>query len=212
MLAAVLLAGCTLPTRESLALRGPVYQPANIYREPGGLPAGFKRVALLPLTLSDSNPAMEAGGVTMDQALRLELQKTHAFELVPVSPGQLRQLTGKAAWKPSDRLPANFFEKLRATTSCDGVLFSHLTRYHPYPPQVVGWRLQLVDATTVRILWSADETFDASQDTVARGAQRYQMEHPAEAAPAASAATVLTSPTRFGQYATATLLGTLPGR
>jgi hypothetical protein len=212
LVAGAALAGCALPTLESLALRGEIYKPANVYGESGRLPATFKRVAVLPVTSAGSTPTAESGRDLMEQVLVQALIQAGPFEAILIQPGQLRQWTGQAEWRASDRLPANFFERLREATACDGVMFCHLTQYRPYPPQAVGWRLELVDATSPRVLWSVDELFDASNETVSRGAQRYQLAHPADVPSAASAASVLDSPSRFGRYAASTLVGTLPGR
>jgi hypothetical protein len=201
LLAAACAAGC--------AFQGKPYEPANIYRDSGRLPGTLKRVAVLPVTLAETTTAAQSGREPMQRVLLQELIQSGAFEAVGLPPAQLRQLTGQEAWRPDDRFPADFFERLRAATSCDAVLFCHLTRYHPYPPLAIGWRLQLVDAASPRVLWSADELFDASDAAVARGAQQYQRSHPTDPA---SAGGGLTSPSRFGRYVAHALVATLPAR
>jgi hypothetical protein len=144
--------------------------------------------------------------------LTTELEKTKRFEVVVLSTEQMKQLTGQGVWKTEDALPPDFFTRLRASTSCDGVMFSQITRYQAYQPLMVGWKLTLVDKTGAEILWSADEVFDAGNPEVANGARAYYTQHIHGEAPLSDSGTILRAPSQFGEYSVSLLFSTLPDR
>jgi hypothetical protein len=161
----------------------------------------------------------------LETVLYAELEKSGRFEVIPVSGEQLREWTGQASWRADEQLPLNFLERLRDGTGCDAVMFSQLIRYQPYEPLAVGWKFALVekretvlDATAApksavpEILWSADEVFDAGDVGVANAARAYYSQHLRNEAPLSDPATVLGSPSRFGQYTLNALFATLPDR
>jgi hypothetical protein len=223
LLAASLLAGCrALPQLPAQVQDlGPVYKPTNIYRRTNLLPAEVRRVAVFPLTTTTSSSAfLQAGVETLEPLLYAELEKAKRFEVIPVTPQQMKQWTGQDSWRSDEQLPPDLFERINAGTGCDAILFCQLTRYQPYPPLAVGWKFSLVQnpKTVVaapgnphpQILWTADEVLDAGDPPVATGARAYYSQHLRNDAPSADPATMLSSPTRFGQYTLATLLATLP--
>ena len=224
VLAVCLATGCStvsssLPT--AVQDLGPDYKPTNIYRRANALPNHVRRVALLPLTTTSSTPYLEAGVEALEPLVYSELEKTKRFEVIPVTPDQLKQWTGQTGWRTDEALPQDIFKKLAEATGCDAVLFCQLTRYQPYQPLAVGWKFSLVeniaDATApsgmkAQILWSVDEVLDSGEPTVATGARNYYTQHLRNEAPSADASTMLSSPVRFGQYTLGTLLGTLPAR
>jgi hypothetical protein len=132
--------------------------------------------------------------------------------LVLVTPEQLRQWTGQPAWRDDEVLPQDFFLRLREATGCDAVFFSHLTRFYPYPPVAVGWKLSLVEAGGAQTVWKADDLFDAGDVTVANAARYYSVEHVHIEGPADDPAVTLGSPSRFGQFTLSALMATLPQR
>jgi hypothetical protein len=220
----LLISGCVhIP--QSLDEVGPRYKPTNIYRQSDLLPPRIHRVAILPLTTPNSTALLAAGVEGFETVLYAELEKTGRFEIIPVSGEQLREWTGQSRWKADEQLPRNFLERLREGTGCDAVLFCQLIRYQPYEPLAVGWKFTLVDkgdaasgVTTspkdpaARILWSADEVFDAGDVEVATAARVYYSQHLRDEAPLADSSTVLGSPSRFGQYTLNALFATLPRR
>ena len=67
-------------------------------------------------------------------------------------------------WKcrgAEDRLPTDFFERLRQATGCYAVMFVSLTTFQAYPPLQVGWKARLVDCQQELPLVVVDEVFDA---------------------------------------------------
>src|SRR5216117_1853133 len=170
------LAGCaTVPFLNQATI--PSYKPANVYREEAFLPPNIKRVVVLPLTTLTDEAATDYGRDTLEPVLLGELGRSRQFELVEVSPEELRLLTGRSAWSGEELLPQDFFERLRAKLGVDAVLFCRLTQYRAYEPLAVGWRLKLVDADEPHILWAVDEVFDARVPEVAAAARRYAQQH-----------------------------------
>ena len=208
----VLLGGCAaMPAKTRMAL-GPSYEPGNVFVSSTTLPASVRRVAVLPLAVIGTGRNLEAGRETLAPILQAELARSSRFELIPVTGNQLRSWTGRSVWTITAQLPAEFLVRIREETGCDAVLFSQLNRYDPYPPLAVGLTLHLVEAELPRVVWAVDEMLDASDPTVATGAQRFAARHPTEASPLFDSRDVLRSPRRFGQYAAYTLVNTAPAR
>jgi hypothetical protein len=227
LMAAWLAAGCSstylsspyLPTQ--VQDLGPGYKPSNIYLRAPALPADLKRVALLPLTTTTPTQFLEAGAESLEPILYAELEKSKRFELVPVSREQLRQWSGEPGWRADEPLPPDLFEKIRSATACNAVMFSQITRYQPYQPVAVGWKFSLIEtpvksietkAAKSAIIWSADEVLDSGDPAVATSARNYYTQHLRNEAASADVSTMMSSPTRFGQYTIATLLATMPER
>lgn len=192
---------------------GPSYEPTNIYRSNEPLPVHLKQVAVLPLATTTGDSNTEFGKERLEPLLFKELNKTGRFELLRVSPQQLKEWTGGTAWTGDEKLPANFLKMLRQKTGCDGVVFSHLTYYKPFEPQAIGWRLKLVNAhNSPEIIWAADELFDAGTEPVMNAARRYYKDNLMTGDPLSHSKTILTSPSQFAQYTLQALLTTLPAR
>lgn len=221
---ALLLAGCAnFPTH--VYELGPAYKPENVYRRADLMPPQIRRVAVLPLTIPTSTAWLTAGVENLQPIVHAELEKSERFEIIPVTPEQLREWTGQSLWKADEPLPLTFFNRLREATGCDAVLFCQLVRYQPYAPLAVGWKFSLVErwetpkdapagskASGPLILWSADEVFDAGDVSVANAARSYYSQHLRDEAPGSDASTILGSPSRFGQYTLNALFNTLPER
>ena len=171
-----------------------------------------KRVALLPVTTITEDATLQFGRETLEPVLLQEFTRCRQFELVPVTAGQLRLMTGQDTWTAEERLPADFFEKLKDRFGVDAVVFARLTQYRPYEPVSVGWRLKLLEVEQPHILWAIDEVFDSRQPRVAAGARRFAKENPEAPGLASEVEGVLTSPRRFGQYTVNSAVATMPGR
>jgi hypothetical protein len=207
----ILLTGCATPQFLS-DLSTPSYAPSNVHRDQSFLPTYVRRVAVLPLTTLTDEASMDFGRDSLWPVLLEELGRSRQFELVAVPPEELRLLTGRSGWSGEEKLPADFFEKLKDKLGVDAVLFSRLTQYRAYEPLAVGWRLKLLDAEVPRILWAVDEVFDARVAEVSVAARRYARDHPDAAASLNDPQNVLLSPRRFGQYTTSAVVATMPGR
>lgn len=206
----LLTAGCKT-TRLAEPVAGPGYQPANVYQNFRHLPADLRRVAVLPAT-SEATSAAAAGSDTLGPIIAEELGKTRKFELIIVTPAQLRAWTGRAHWRAEEELPADFLRVLQAQLGCDGVLFTRITQFRPYPPLAVGLSLKLAEASTGDLIWATDEVFDASEPAVVNSARRYQQTREQLPASLADSRSILNSPSTFGRFAAGSVLTTLPAR
>lgn len=184
------------------------FVPDNLQQLTPWLPPALRRVAILPLTATDQDLAPETRA-QLEQLLPIELNRTEQFEVVQVTPGQLRRWTGRSRWGVTDSLPADLLKRIQSQLECDAVVFAHLTAYRPYPPLVMGWKLHLVDAREGQVWWASDVIYDAGDERVAHSAVQYEREFQTGRLPTADPATILRSPGRFGQYTLATSLGTL---
>jgi len=208
--AAWLLAGCDMPKIHTpLEAR---YKPSNIYSNSPILSFEIKRVAVLPMTVLQSTEAFQAGVDSLQPLLGTELDKTKRFELIAVTPEELHRWTGQRIWRADEQLPPEFFDRLREETGCQAVLFDQLTRFQPYQPIEVGWKLTLVAIRERQIFWAADEMFDAGDEAVANAARVYESGHITTQSPIPDPNAILNSPSRFGQYTLHALFATLPQR
>jgi hypothetical protein len=209
--AAGLGAGCATQPVADIPV-GTAYQPANIHQAGATLPLSFRRVAVLPVWVPADRGELAAGREALDIVLRTELGRAARFELVWISPADLQHWTDRDSWSAAQDLPPMLVRRLQEQFGCDGALFAEVTHFHAYPPLRVGWNFKLLDFDSARILWAADEIFDAGEPSVVIGARRYHLAHSHQPGPLKDSRGILLSPRRFGHYATETLLATLPGR
>lgn len=212
LLAALLgTAGCqTGPLNDPILGSG--YQPGNVYTSFDQLPVSLRRVAVLPLTCDPKTTELEYGRQVLDAVLSEELGKTKKFELIKVSPEQLRIWTGRPAWRAEEKLPADLLKALKEELDCDAVLFSRLTQYRAYPPLTVGFSLKLAEVATTEFVWVVDEIFDASEPSVVNSARRYQLTREQLPSGLSDSRSILNSPSGFGRYAANSVFQTLPAR
>jgi hypothetical protein len=204
---------------------------ANVFVASPVLPASLRRVLILPMACERPDSDLSGGCQTLDPVLQAELIKTGKFEIVVADPETLRSCTGRLSWNGEEVLPPGFFDSLRSVYGCDAVLFSDLTEFRSMAPLAIGWRLKLADAGTGKILWAADDIFDASNANVAKGAQQFEKSqqphhnftynvysffawcvHTPTRTALDDQWNILHSPRLFGDYCAGTLLATLPQR
>ena len=211
--AAMVLSGCRSTTKQLTdPIIGPSYAPSNYYRKTEELPLSLRRVAVLPMTFSETAEAADAVEELLQSALLAEFNKAGKFEILVIRPDQLQQWTGKPRWNYQEALPADFLKRIAQQTGSDALLFVHLSNYHPYRPIVLGWRMHLLTALHGDVIWSIDEIFDAGEESVSNAARRYSREHLRNHPTLEESRAILLSPRRFAQYTLAAVAGTLPGR
>jgi len=203
--------GCARPPFLAQAMT-PSYQPSNVFQEEPFLPANIRRIAVLPMSSLTEDADTAFGRDTLSPVLMSELSRVRQFELVAVSTDDLRLLSGRSVWNPEDKLPVEFFERLKDKYGVDAVLFSRLTLYRAYEPLAIGWRLKLIDADEPHILWAVDEVFDSRVPTVAVAAIRYSQDNPDTSTSLLDSRSVLMSARRFGEYTVNAVVQTIPGR
>lgn len=208
--------GCgTTTMAQGEIVTGNDYEIRNVHRLAPKLPERLRRVAILPLTVEASSPNLNSGRDSLEPVLQSELDRLNVFEVIRVSPEQLRILTGARDWATHEELPPTLLSTIKKQFGVDAVLFSRLTRYHAYPPMAVGWNMKLVDANDGQVWWAADEMFDQADPRVATSSRRYSLKHQKyhQANPLlADSRTALISPRRLAQYSVAALFETLPER
>lgn len=188
-------------------------KPGNFFQAAGNLPVDVQRVLVLPLTCEKQRSELVAGCEALELVVQAELAKTRKFEVIKASPTTLRSHTGRASWSAEEALPPKFFATLREAYGCDAVLFCHLTEFKAYAPLSVGWRLRLVDTRSQQTLWASDEVFDAARADTQAGVRRFERRQNRVAFLAKPQDWMaLHSPRRFGEFALATVLATLPER
>ena len=202
---------------------GPRYRPTNVYRQASILPPQLRRVALLPVvTAPDGSEFLKDGTEALGPQIYSALVKCKRFEVIPVSPEDLRQWTGRTGWRADEALPPDIFARLNEATGCDAVMFCQLTHYAPYPPVSVGWKFLLVanpssgrERSSVakgQVVWAVDEVLDAGDLGVANAARDYYLQHLLNEQPSADATIILNSPVMFGRFTLAAMFDTLPVR
>jgi hypothetical protein len=211
---ALVASGCSafrFPGQEHLVAS---YRPDNVHIAEPSIPPEIRRVALLPLAEPDDTESAQLGfgRQTLFPILADEIGRSRRFEVIQVPAEQLRRITGLTRWNPAGRLPENFFERLRDDLGADAVILAELTQYRPHEPLSIGWRLRLVETADPRVLWAIDEVFDARIPSVAAAARRHARSHPDTPGSLADDQAVLQSPRRFGRYAAAAVMETLPPR
>lgn len=186
------------------------YQPDNFNRAARKLPADMRRVLVLPVTSDSSYEQTESTALLYDILVE-ELSKSKKFEVIRLTPAELKMHTGKPAWRAEDALPPTLLDTLGKEFACNGVIFAHLTAYQSQAPLAIGWRLKLVDARDGTILWSVDEVFDAGRPDVVAGVKIFDRREQKSDTDDDHWLT-LHSPRRFGRYAAASVLRLLPVR
>ena len=209
----------------------PAAPAQNTFVSSSELPVDLRRVVMLPLASDTFNCTLSDGCQMLGPVLQAELIKTGKFEVVAADPETLRNCTGRLSWTGEEALPANFFDSLKQFYGCDAVLFCDLTTFRPSPPLAIGLRLKLVDVKTGKIIWAADEIYDANNADVRKAAQIYEKrEQPHQSlvfhiysflawcinTPTRTALddqwNILHSPRYFGEFSADQVLKTLPQR
>ena len=211
MTALILSCGCKTASLSD-PVTGSGYKPQNFYRSWGHLAVNIRRVAVLPATCDDAISDVQHGRDRLEPVITEELAKTGKFEVITVTPEQLRVLTGRISWRAEEPLPADFLKVLKRALECDAVLFSRVSQYRAYPPLTVGFSFKLADVETGNFVWAADEVFDSSEPSVVNSARRYQLMREQLPSSLADSRSILNSPSGFGRYAANSLFQTLPAR
>ena len=211
---AVGLAGCsTASIKNPGIVVGPFHKPANYQLANGVMPADMRRVALLPLTSALNTAEHQSGRAILQQLLQAEIVKSGLFEVVFVSNTKMEQLTGRPAWRMIDELPVDFIDQLTMEFDCQGVLFSHLSVYQPYPPLNVGLRMGLVHLSQASnkgsVVWEIDEMFNAGQKSVINSARRNAIKNGLSDPELDQDFGLQNSPRRFGRYTAEAVVSTM---
>ncbi len=206
--ALIALSGCMHPPAHDSARTGPFRSPGNVAAETQ-LPQTMRRVVLLPI--AGGSVADEESASALTPVFAAELQKQNRFEVVTLTREDLLRRFRRSEVLSTSALPHDFLAKLRRDLAVDGVMFVDLTAYQPYRPLTIGVRAKLATADEeVRLVWTFDNVFAASDPAIANSARRHFIDSDRGGVPADLTPGVLHSPTKFGQYVAAQAFATLP--
>ncbi|MBM3847903.1 MAG: hypothetical protein FJ405_16660 [Verrucomicrobia bacterium] len=191
---------------------GPGFTPSNVFRSGPGLPPDVRRVVVMPLVVPPGSELFRSAQQTLEPLIDRELMRSRRFEVVTVSPLDLKRWTGRSHWRADEELPPELFDKLQEQYACQAVVFAQLTQFQAYAPLEIGWRFRMVDSRGQEVFWAADEIFNAGEKRVATAARRHVQDQQNEGHLWTDSSFALHSPWRFGQYTLHALFETLPSR
>jgi hypothetical protein len=184
----------------------------NVFQAAPNLPAGLRRVAVLPIAWEGAQSDLSEGCEMFTPILSAELVNSRKFEVISVMPEDLRRRTGRLSWTGAEILPADFLDSMQRVYGCDAVLFCQLSTFRAYAPLAVGWRMKLVDVRTGQILWAVDNVFDAEDGVTLNEARRENSGGPWFLRDQSGDWKLANSPRQFGRFALCQTLSTLPKR
>lgn len=211
LLLVILCAGCATPPKIADIVIGPDYEVTNYNRRDPVLPPEVRTVAVLPIT-GNLDTLTSEGKEYLEEVAKSELDKLGRFEAIYLTREQLKLWSGKESWRSDEVIPRPMLEKLKKETAAQGILFIHLSNYNPYPPLMIGWKMKLVRADSMEVLWAIDEVFDAGEESVSNSARRFSKNRVPTNPVLTDSRTVLLSPTIFARYSLTASLATIPER
>jgi hypothetical protein len=204
------LAGCVAPLATHHGARAePFYTPKNVTGEPH-LPAGMRRVVLLPVCGGGLVPAETA--TVLDRVFSAALLRQARFEVVSFSREDCQRWFGSSDFSSTAALPHGFIQTVASRHAADAVIFVDVTAYSAYRPLVLGIRAKLATAEDIHLVWAIDEVFSAAEPAVARSAHQYFAQNDHQQLPVDLSSAMEQSPARFGAYVADTVFRTLPPR
>jgi len=210
----VLLSGCFLSfgggkSRDSREEYQANYTPRNVNTR-GTIPKSVRRVVVLPIYW-EQDPGADFVA-DLDNILLMSLQRTNAFELVPVGRAQMDKLFGHRQFSSVQVLPDNMIPTLTDMFAADAVLFIDLTVNRPYKPMALGFRARIVDLRNMTVIWAIDSLFDSSDPAVAHSAMEFAVNTTYNPHPVDNSGSILQSPRAFAAFVADTMFNTLPTR
>jgi len=187
----------------------PKYAPRNVVGVPV-LPKELHRVVVLPICWT-RDPKSDFV-CDLDSIMQLSLQRTNAFEVVPVERDTLFKLFHEYQFSSVSILPDDLLSVLAQKYAADAVLFVDLTQNRPYRPIALGLRAKLVDAKSAKILWAVDALFDSADPAVAGAAVDFSKRGTYTSEHNESTGSILLSPRAFASFVADSMFGTLPAR
>jgi hypothetical protein len=207
-LALALFAGCSsFPMGKSHSAKSSAFVPAN-HAGDASLPAGLRRVVLLPVAGGNVAPAESVA--ELDPVFTAALQRQNRFEVVALSRVDCVRYFQAEELSSVSALPAGFMAVIRHEFAADAVVLVDVTVFQPYDPLVLGLRAKLATVDGVRLVWTFDNVFSADNPAVAESARRQAAASDRDGMPADTSPVVLQSPARFAAYAAAAMFDTLP--
>ena len=185
------------------------FVPGNYTADPA-LPAGLRRVVLLPVHGGEFAPpeAVES----LDPVMATELERQLRFEVVTFPREECLKLYGVPDLSSAAALPPDFLATLERKYGAQGVMFVDITSYQPYRPLTLGLRAKLALIADHRLAWSVDEVFSTNDPAAVLALRRYYQHNELGNLPFDLTPDDLQSPTRFAAFAADMAFRTLPPR
>ena len=203
-----LFSGCMTPPLNDSVRVGPFYTATNHTGDPQ-LPPTIRRVVVLPIAGGSVAPAESVA--SLDPVFATELQRQNRFEIVMLTRAECVQRFQAEEFLSVGVLPPELMNRLKREFAADAVLFIDLTVFKPYRPMAVGVRAKLATlGEGVRLIWTFDNVYSASDASVANSARAHFLESDRGGVPADMTPSVLQSPSRFASYVAADMFATLP--
>ena len=171
-------------------------ETVNVFQD-GILPDHLRRVAFLPIYKGRYDH------IDMDRIeenFASELTKRNLFEVVVVPEETMKDLFQQGRFSSVENLPTKIISQLHSVYAIDGIMLIDVNHYSAYQPVGIGVAAKLFDGRTGRLVWAADQMFDASNPAVSNAARKYYKTESLIQYPLHETQTVLHSPTRFSKY------------
>jgi hypothetical protein len=207
------LVACTEIPRPDGARFGPVYYPANTSSTSPNLPKDLHRVLVLTPADTTTDRILTAEAISdLHRVILSTLTHSARFELIPLSHRDLAIYTQGQTLNSTAPIPSGIIEQLAQNYQAQGILFTDITNYSPYPPLQLGLRTKLARIDNLQILWASDTNFSAADSRVANSARKFAKKHSTNREAGDLSYVILQNPSRFAEYASSTLFETLPVR
>jgi hypothetical protein len=200
--------GCaTLSAAKARHTTPPDYIPAN-HAGDKVLPAGIRRVVLLPVSGGSICPAETTA--MLDLVAAAALQQQNRFEVVPMTREDCALHFHQGDVSSVSALPQNLMTVIRRDYNADAVILVDVTVYSGYQPLAIGLRAKLAMSDDAHLVWTFDNVFSADNASVAASATKYLQQREQAGLPSELDQVTLESPSRFATYAAAAMFSTLP--
>ncbi len=171
---------------------------------PDGRP--LRRVAMLPV---HNETAWPDAARVVGEALDRQLAMRGRFEVLPLPP-DLRESRRFEPARPAGVVSKEVLVLAARRAQADAVLFTTVTRYHPYEPVVIGVKVDLVSTGTGDVVWAADAIWDSSLGWVEEDVERWYETRLRDRRSLEGWRTILTSARLFADYVCHSIVATLP--
>lgn len=166
----------------------------------------LRRVGLLPVHGRELD---ESRSRDLQQALRFELARRAAFEVVLLSDADLAEIDPNRPYERGAYSARTVIEAARRFR-LDGLFVATVTHFEPYPPQGIGMQFELVAAETGLVIWSSTLDVDAADSTVRRSIEGFQRQRLDESGEFGDIEVLLLSPSHLMRFAASEVARTAP--
>jgi len=204
----ILLTACTSPRLERAVSDYPLgvaYEPENFYSI-GTLPAGVRRVALMPFY---TNQGEVIDRERFNEMLRGQLRRRSNFEIFTIDEARLERLIGQRQLSTQEKMPLALIDYLE-DAGVDAVFQLDVAEYSAYRPYVLGVNACLTGLKDSQVFWAIDEFFRSTDKKVVTAAREYAASQEAMRYPYSDSYAALRGPFLYSEFVIYTVAETLP--